>query len=712
VASEAAKVVVSGVLGGIKDLVARKLAHRHKGDLAALLADHAQLAVAIRDAGEADPQFATRIDALVASQSATGDGCSDVPGAPEHFVNRDTARAQLSKPGVHVISGPRGSGKSALVYRVAKELSGRYPDGQIYVNLSDWRAGAGLRRSEIAAHVLGRLGVEANLVTMSTAELWAQYRSVLARRRLLLALDNAESLADVRDLVPTSSSSLVLVTAIKPEDDLLAEFPSQISIGTLDPVNAMALLERVATQVAVAAEKAAAVELVELCDRMPFAVLQAGVRVRRRLLRGPGAIASVLADFRRTGVLGGVDVIAAAFEQTFGELSPDAAELCLLLASHPGPDFTTASACALFRRPVDDALDELAAAGFLIPTGSPRQKLYNLVREGARRRGPRDEAIDRALTYYRDQSVAADYSLGMDRLRCHQPLPGVTADFGGRPVLDWVESELEAYGALAREAYLRGRDVELGQICGALEILMINRGHYRLFVEINRWGIKSAQRLGNQALEVRILSQQGRAYFLLHEFSRALPLLERAMSLVKGLENPALESSVLEFFARFHEEQCMFPPAFDLMNQAVGLDLAMGETARRALSLHTRMLANILVKMGSYDDALSLLTESAAITHEPRNLARVLTVRAKALTGLGVFDEAEQALQQAWYLAADARATQYTTEFNESFGDLAAARGDFATAEWLWQQAWQTFWTAGHPREVELREKLTRLRSR
>jgi len=706
VVAEAAKVMTAGVFGGVKDLVSRKLVQRRgASDLETLLADHERLESALQELVASEPELGEELRELLNRRADPDRARPVAPQATRYFVDREEARSAAAKPGVHVITGRHGAGKSALVYRVAEELSGRFPDGQVYVDLADWRVENTLRRTELAVHVLGQLGVEKNLVASTTAEIWAQYRSVTARRKFLLALDNAESVTDVREFVPPSPTSLVLVTTIKAGQDLSLEYPSEIPLDGLDRESAVELLSRVSDERAVAAESGAAAELVELCDRMPFAVMLAGLRVRKRLRRRPDPVSSVLSEFRTAGALGGIDVIAEAFERTFRELSADAAELCVLLASHPGPDFTEASARALLGRDTGAALDELAGAGFLAPSRAHRNKMYHLVRESARTHKPDDAAADRLLAFYRDQAVAADYAAGMDRLRRYEPLPGVCADFEGRAPLDWIEDEREAYRALAREAYLRGKDVELSQICGALEPLMIYRGHHRILIEINNWGIKSARRLGNAALEARITSQQGRAYFLLHEFPRALPLLRRSRELVRGLDDPALESSILEFTARFHEEQREFPVAIGLLTRAAGLDRAMADQGRRALGLHTRMLANVLVKTGDRARALELLIEAEANTSDWRNLSRVLTVRAKALTPRYPA-EAEQALQRAWHLAQEAGATQYSSELNDAFAELAFARGDFATAGQCWQRAWQTFFLASHPREAEFRAKL------
>ncbi|MFD8492587.1 hypothetical protein [Amycolatopsis sp. NPDC059657] len=696
VLGEVAKVVTTGMLGGIKDLVVKKLAKRAQGDdLRLLLADEDRLKAALDELVKTEPELGGRFEQLLLEASPGPRPSSDMPSAAPNFVDRDDAREEAAKPGVHVISGPQGSGKSALVYRLAADLSTSYPD-QIYVDLAEFRVDNSLRRTEVAAHILQRLGVHGSLISGSAAELWPQYRSLTARRKLLLALDNAETIGDVRGLIPSSPSSLVLVTAIRPGDDLRSEYPGMpIELGALSEADALKLLGH---------EGPSAIELVNLCDCMPFAVLQAAVRVNKRARLGGDPVRSVLDEFRATGVLGGLDVVATAFERTFAELSPDAAELCTLLASHPGPDFTQATARAVLGRPAGTALDELIDSGFVLAAARP--KLYNLVREGARRLGTRDAAVERSLDFHRDQAVAADLSLGKDRLRRYEVFEPAAVDFEGKQPLDWVEDARETYGALAREAFARGKDVELGQICGALETLMLNRGHQRLFVQINHWGIRSAERLGDHALEARILSQQGRAHFLLHEFDRAQPFLDRARELVRPLDDPGLESSVLEFCGRFHEEKREYQPATDLLWRAVLLDRNMAEAGSRALGLHTRMLANVLVKSGRPQDAFGLLEESKANTREPRNISRVLTVWTKALIAVGSLDAAEQTLRDAWSLAGQVGATQYATELHETAAALAAARGDWATTADQWQQAWQILWAAGHPRQAEFHAKL------
>ena len=116
---------------------------------------------------------------------------------PVDLVGRDALAAEVSwllrsEPGpampVVVISGPGGIGKTALALRAAHESSDRYPDGQLYVELRGTIGGA-VDTGEALAQFLRALGVPR--VPETTGERLAQYRTLLADRRVLVVLDDA-----------------------------------------------------------------------------------------------------------------------------------------------------------------------------------------------------------------------------------------------------------------------------------------------------------------------------------------------------------------------------------------------------------------------------------------------------------------------------------------------------------------------------------------
>ncbi|SFQ45431.1 Tetratricopeptide repeat-containing protein [Amycolatopsis arida] len=715
VLGEVAKSLAAGATlrgaGRLREAVARRLARRRRAeDVAALLADPERLERALRELVEAEPEVGAELAGLLGELTGGPPRATRpaAPAAPVPFVDRDAERAALAGAGRKLLVGQHGAGKTALVCAVAHDLASRWPDGQVYVDLAEWRDGNHLRQPEVVAHVLTQLGVEPGLLAGGTADLWAQYRAVTARRRFLLALDNARSLADVHALLPPSPASLVLVTAVR-AGDLAAELPGPVPVGALNPVAALDLLEALAGPHVVAAERVAAERLAELCERMPVALRFAGERVRTRARIVAEPVAAVLAELRTAGALGAVDAVRVTYERTRSELPAPAAELCGLLAEHPGPDFTVVGASSLLGRPAEAAFAELADAQLLVPTRPGRYRLHHLVREVAARPTPDVAAADRLLRHYRDRAVAADLELGTDRLRRY--LVPEVEEFTGSSPLDWLDDEREVLAALVREACLRGRDVEVVQLCGALERLQVARGHHRLFADLYRWGLRAAERLGTPAVSARLHGMLGRTHVLLGEYERAREQLDRALELVAGLDDPELASSTLEFRARWHEERGELAAAVAALREAVRLDRTLGEAGRRALGLHLRMLANVLVKVGRPRSALDLLPEAWANTppRELRNQSRVRLVQAKAHTALGAYPEADAALREAWRLVGEAGATQYAVELHEVSGTLAHARGDLAGARWHWSAAWELLWWAGHPRETVFRDWLSRM---
>jgi hypothetical protein len=187
----------------------------------------------------------------------------------------DTA-ADSRSPGapliISAITGVAGVGKTALAIHWAHLVRERFPDGQLYVNLwGDGRARP-IDAGEALAHLLGALGVPAPDIPLSVDERAGRYRTEVAGRRILVVLDEAASVEQVRPLLPGTSSSLVVLTSRNRLAGLMAlDGARRLHIDRLHGTDAVALLASL-VGARVAAEPAASAALAELCARIPQAL--------------------------------------------------------------------------------------------------------------------------------------------------------------------------------------------------------------------------------------------------------------------------------------------------------------------------------------------------------------------------------------------------------------------------------------------------------
>src|SRR5579863_4599318 len=147
-----------------------------------------------------------------------------LPPAPRQFVGRAEELKALSElldrvagsGGAAVISaigGTAGVGKTALAVHWAHRVAERFPDGQLYVNLRGYDLASPMTATDALAGLLRSLGVAGPDVPAEQAERAARYRSLLAGRRMVVVLDNASDVEQVRPLLPGYSSCAVVVTS-------------------------------------------------------------------------------------------------------------------------------------------------------------------------------------------------------------------------------------------------------------------------------------------------------------------------------------------------------------------------------------------------------------------------------------------------------------------------------------------------------------------
>ncbi|WP_234337758.1 AfsR/SARP family transcriptional regulator [Streptomyces sp. NRRL WC-3725] len=147
-------------------------------------------------------------------------GAEALPTALDTWSGGEPLRAALTPlAGAYpvsavLISGPAGIGKTALAIHWAHRIADRFPDGQLHLDLGGSAPHqAALEPAEALSRLLAALGVPARSMPVGVAALAAQYRDVLAGRRLLVLLDDAACLGRLRPLLPRVPGCLTLVTS-------------------------------------------------------------------------------------------------------------------------------------------------------------------------------------------------------------------------------------------------------------------------------------------------------------------------------------------------------------------------------------------------------------------------------------------------------------------------------------------------------------------
>src|SRR5580704_18285450 len=117
-------------------------------------------------------------------------------------------------PGICVVDGMAGIGKTTLVVHAAHQLTGSFPDGQFFLPLHAHTPGQRpVGPADALASLLLTAGVPAGQIPSGTDARAARWRDHVAGKKILLVLDDAAGHEQVRPLLPGTPGSLVLVTS-------------------------------------------------------------------------------------------------------------------------------------------------------------------------------------------------------------------------------------------------------------------------------------------------------------------------------------------------------------------------------------------------------------------------------------------------------------------------------------------------------------------
>ncbi|MGP4111077.1 AfsR/SARP family transcriptional regulator [Streptomyces sp. 4N509B] len=366
-----------------------------------------------------------------ASRARGGHLPAQLPLEVPVFVGRDAELSELddllatTPAAVAALAGTAGVGKTALAVHWAHRARDRFPDGQLYVDLRGYGPDQPLAPQDALAGFLRALGMEGRALPQSLPERAARFRTLTAGRRMLIVLDNAHTVAQVRPLLPGGPSCFTLVTSRDALAGLVArEGAHRVRLERLPPTDAHRLLRELLGGRA-GSEPEAAEALVERCVRLPLALRIAGELIRSHPALTVAGLAEELAE--RQGVLDLLDLdddphtaVRPVFSWSYGRLAPAEARVFRLVGLHPGPDTDAHAVAALAGRGVREtrrSLDVLLRAHLVEQTGKGRYRQHDLLRDYAA-----ELAADEAETEAADADgagPAAERPSALDRLRGH-----------------------------------------------------------------------------------------------------------------------------------------------------------------------------------------------------------------------------------------------------------------------------------------------------
>jgi DNA-binding SARP family transcriptional activator/tetratricopeptide (TPR) repeat protein len=645
--------------------------------------------------------------------SPNGPYPAQLPAPPRSFAGRDRELRELDAlldaaegRAVAAIVGPAGVGKTALALQWAANARDRFPDGQLYLNLRGYLAGEPVTPVDALGQLLRGLGVPADRVPVDVEEAAAAYRTLLAYRRMLVVLDDAYGVDQLRSLLPGTSTCAVLVTSRNRLTGLVVmDGAGRLALEPLAVEEAVALLRSVLGVARVAAEPVAAAELVDVCDGLPLALRISAAN----LYDHPDTTVEDLVRELRSGRLARLSVeddpnsaVGTVLDASYGRLSPTARRVFRLLPLSPGPDVGLATVAALADTLTSDAGDTLAALveTHLVEEPLPgRYVMHDLVRAYAAERldgdepaEQRDAAVRRLVEWY----VAVAEAVYRVAISHREPLKLTSrrrpAEQSVAPdrnaALAFLDGERAGLAAATRLALDSGETELAWQLAHLLSGYFQLRGDGPDSLAVYEYGLAAAWRVRNDVAAAALHNSAGVANLILYRWQAALEDLGRARDLSRLIGDRDGEARALVNLARALDELGRFDEAVTTARRAIRLSRALGQQMRVGRAWNN--MAYLHLRHGMLARALAYANRSLRIHREmgDRNgeaivldtLGLIHLAEGDQEAALARLQEALVALREAGNRAKEGDTLANVATAYQAGGDFAAAVEHFDLA--------------------------------
>ncbi|GGT19670.1 AfsR/SARP family transcriptional regulator [Streptomyces purpureus] len=563
-------------------------------------------------------------------------------------------RTPEGAPTVLALDGMGGGGKTALAVRAAHQLAERYPHGSLFIDLHGFTPGqTPLSAFQAQGDLLAAAGTPSDEIPTVPAGRAARWQSYMRGRRMLLVLDNAAASEQVRELIPASSDSLVLITS-RPRLTGL-DGVEWHSVGALPELDSHQLLRNTLGAARVAKEPEAARELLRLCGGLPLAVRIAAARLANRPHWTVQRLVERLRDHdRRLDELTSEGRgVAGALLLSYQSMPPDQRTAFRLLGHHPGRYLDTEEAAALLDTDVmtaEDVLEELVDVRLLEAREPGVYALHDLVRSFVQRvaqgqRAPEDgQAVRRLLDHYLSTAERACDTLFPGRRRFGEDggEGRVRDEFDRKEkALQWLDQHRESLLAAVDAAYDAGLLWHAARLPRELGFHSSIRGYDASANVALEKGVSASRQLGDRSLTRLNLMNLAMGKWRLGQLRDAVDRLEEAVELSRLMEDVHSEAECRARLGQAYNSMGELERALRLCQEANAVAQELGFTRLDGSSLST--LSLIQVRLGRFEEAVESAERAVAIFDSIKEIqlsVDALSNLSQAIEGLGRFEEA------------------------------------------------------------------------
>ena len=611
-----------------------------------------------------------------------------LPPATALFAGRADALAWLDAgladadaglaPTVLAVDGTAGVGKTALVLHWAHRVDGRFPDGQLYVDLRGHsRDGEPLAPAAALERLVRAFDVAPETLPSDERELAAVYRSLTAGKRVLVVLDNAASADQVRPLIPGAPGCVVVVTSRNALPGLVVAHGARVlTLDVLRGDEAETLLAGVIGPDRAGADESAVAALAAACAYLPLALRIVAAKLQAEPATSVGGMVARLRDTDRLTALGFGDrsdvAVRATFELSYDSLPPDERRAFRLLGLVPGIDVTPEAAAALLDVPRATAaalLDHLAD-GHLINRAGERYQFHDLLREYAHDRcdadedaGERDGALGRLLAHYVRRAIEATALLHPASLRLPGDEPPATPRVAPLPdresALGWLAAERPNLTAAVLHAAAAGRHDAAWQLAYAMRAYFLVDPSGRAWLPVGRAGLSAATEAGHLHAVSAMHGLLGRALRQAGDVPAATSHVRAA--LVASQEAGWSQGEVIAHCTLGGILQDEGRPAEAIAHHRAALDIDRRLSGADAGATHLANIGAALCQVGDFVDAAGWCTDAL---HRMRERGDERGV-ALSLETLGVIHHQSGRLHEAVEHVTEALAEYRRMEFRD-----------------------------------------------